>query len=101
MKLCFASFCMVLMGNRKNNSVTQEKMCRTLFDMLIPNFTYGYESSYFSLFANRNRDLPKKLKETKHNAPDIAEQFEYFIADFLTYDYSDLLAGLRYLIAYD
>jgi hypothetical protein len=101
MRLCFGTFCTALLGSRKNNSVTQEKVCRTLFHMLDPYYADDKESSYFSLFANRQRELPASLKTSEPNRQDVTEQFKRLVTDCLTYDLGPLIQDLRYLIVSD
>ena len=101
MRLCFGSFCTLLLANRKNRSVSQEKICRDLFEMLSPEYAIGRTSSYLGLFVNREREIPSHLRSPERKPRDLSEDFEIFISENLTYDLTALMSTLRYLIAED
>ena len=101
MRLCFKTFCAVLLGNKKNKAVTKEKLCRALWDLLIPNYSYSYTASYLSLFANGKRNLPNVLKTAEMNKARITAEFNKLIEDYLSYDTEHLLNELTVLINTD
>lgn len=101
MRLCFGTFCSVLLVNKKNSAISQEIICRSLLNMLDPNYCIGKTSSYLGMFANSKRNLPRELICTHTEAKDIQGKFELLISECLIHNTENLRSSLTHLISAD
>jgi len=101
MRLCFGSFALTLLNNKKNNAVSKIFIGKELLNFIDPSYIIGKDDRYIYYFMDQERELPSELKFQLADRPELRECFLQFINRNMSSDHERIHHDLVSLIQDD